>query len=216
MVPTWSSKEFVLMAPPPEPTPPRPPYPAAAALLSYLLPGLGQIAQGRWGKGILFLVSLHALFFYGLYLGSWSNVYLPDVVEPGTQPPVPRPLYNVYHRLQFAGQFWIGIAAWPALAQYVHYDPRAEGHPFLGRFQRAPFESRSAPGIEPRNRLLAPHEWPGKTLNELQIEGDKTWDLAWVITVIAGVLNVLVIYDAYAGPAMAGTEHEETPKEAAA
>ena len=38
-------------------------------------------------------------------------------------------------------------------------------------------------------------------INELQRDTDKTWDLGWVYTIIAGVLNVLVIYDALAGPA---------------
>src|SRR5438477_255051 len=31
-------------------------------------------------------------------------------------------------------------------------------------------------------------------------DGNKRWDLGWVYTVIAGVLNLLVIYDALAGP----------------
>ena len=50
-----------------------------AAVLSYLVPGLGQIVQGRVGKGVLFLVGLYTLFFYGMYLGQWSNVFLADV-----------------------------------------------------------------------------------------------------------------------------------------
>ena len=45
---------------------------------------------------------------------------------------------------------------------------------------------------------MAPSE---RELNELQRDSDKHWDLGWVYTVIAGVLNVLVIYDALAGPA---------------
>jgi hypothetical protein len=32
------------------------------------------------------------------------------------------------------------------------------------------------------------------------VNSDKTPDLGWVYTVIAGMLNILVIYDAYAGP----------------
>ena len=64
-----------------------------AGVLSYLVPGLGQIVQGRVGKGLLFAVCIYTLFFYGLYLGSGSatvlgrtyrvssNVYLPDTVE---------------------------------------------------------------------------------------------------------------------------------------
>src|SRR5438132_10808528 len=47
-----------------------------AALLSYLVPGLGQIYQGRVGKGVLFFVCIYTLFFYGMYLGSWKNVYI--------------------------------------------------------------------------------------------------------------------------------------------
>ena len=43
-------------------------------------------------------------------------------------------------------------------------------------------------------------------INQLQRDGDKTWDLGWVYTVIAGVLNVLVIYDALAGPAFRETK----------
>jgi hypothetical protein len=38
-------------------------------ILSYMVPGLGQISQGRVAKGLLFLISLHVLFFYGMFLG---------------------------------------------------------------------------------------------------------------------------------------------------
>jgi hypothetical protein len=196
--------------PQPQPAaPPRPPFPVLAAFLSYLVPGLGQICQGRVGKGLLFLFCLYTLFFYGMYLGHWSNVFLPDVVEDGAQPPIawlPRPAWNVYNRLQFAGQFWIGVAAWPAIIQYnTPQDPRDDHSPLWG-WERAPFESKAAGDFVPRGRNLAPANWPEKTLNELQIDGDKTWDLAWVFTVIAGVLNVLVIYDAYAGAAFGEAE----------
>src|SRR5262249_33113576 len=59
---------------PPKP----PPLDPWAAFLSYLVPGLGQVYQGRVAKGLLFCVSLYALFFYGMYLGRGMNVYLPD------------------------------------------------------------------------------------------------------------------------------------------
>ena len=42
---------------------------------------------------------------------------------------------------------------------------------------------------------------PEGELNDLQRDSDKRWDLGWVYTVIAGVLNIMVIYDALAGPA---------------
>src|SRR5262249_43749386 len=52
-------------------------YELVPGLLSLLVPGLGQIHQGRVGKGLLFLVCIYTLFFYGLALGHWKNVYLP-------------------------------------------------------------------------------------------------------------------------------------------
>ena len=67
--------------------------------------------------------------------------------------------------------------------------------------------SRSPP------RHVALEKWPHKTINEMQNEGDKRWDLGWVFTVIAGVLNIMVIYDALAGPAYVVTEPGRAPEE---
>src|SRR5438105_8578494 len=98
-----------------------------AGFLSYLVPGLGQIVQGRVAKGLLFLVCLYGMFFYGMYLGSWKNVHLPNTAALNQAPSfLPGPLANVYNRLHFAGQFWIGVAAWPAVWQYANYDDRQE------------------------------------------------------------------------------------------
>jgi hypothetical protein len=168
-----------------------------AGLLSYLVPGLGQIYQGRVGKGMLFVVCIYTLFFYGMFLGSGSvtiagetytvtsNVYLPDTVtkndrsNPLGLPPL---MANLYNRPQFAGQFWVGIAAWPAIWQYLTYDDSQEKNDsFLGQFQRAPSDLAN---------------------NAIHTAGDKRKELAWVFTVIAGVLNIMVIYDALAGPAL--------------
>ncbi len=184
-----------------------------AAFLSYLIPGLGQIYQGRIGKGLLFFVCVYALFFMGTYFGSGtaqiktkvsdnpivyeeevytvtSNVYLPDTAEQNNPFNLPRVLANLYNRPQFAGQFWVGIAAWPAIWQYVNYNRRQEhGDTFLADFQRTPSD---------------------RSLNALHTSGDKTLELAWVFTVVAGVLNVMVIYDALAGPAFPpGTDLDE-------
>jgi hypothetical protein len=166
----------------PKPPAPPPPPPAkldfVAAFLSYLIPGLGQLTQGRVRKGLLFLVCLYALFFYGMYLGQGKNVYLPDN-HPEEKGTVNRLASDLYTRFQFVGQFPIGMVAWPAVYQYYLYDP-ADNTPPLNGWMRAPDMDE---------------------INRLQRDGDKTWDLGWVYTVIAGVLNVLVIYDALAGPA---------------
>ena len=64
-----------------------------------------------------------------------------------------------------------------------------------------------------RSFQRAPSE---EELNDLQRNGNKRWDLGWVYTVIAGVLNLLVIYDAFAGPMFRdpppGKKEEDEPK----
>jgi hypothetical protein len=137
--------------------------------------------------------TLYALFFGGMAMGDWKNVYIPDTARHNPTWNLPNPVINIYNRPQYAGQFWIGIAAWPAIWQYNGWPvPPVHTSPFWHYFQKTP----------PESKQTAPLDWEGgKTLSELQTDGDKTWDLAWVYTVIAGVLNVLVIYDAFAGPA---------------
>jgi hypothetical protein len=177
-------------------TPPQPrPLDWWAAFLSYLVPGLGQIYQGRIAKGLVFCIALYVLFFYGMQLGHGMNVYLPDETKLPRVHLVPKgslgfqeglELRGIFaavgHRIHFLGQVWIGVAAWPALWQYATFEESKEGHPLLGTFQRMP---------------------PEPVVNQLQNEDDKKWDLGWVFTVIAGVLNIMVIYDALAGPAFA-------------
>jgi hypothetical protein len=195
-----------------------------AAVLSYLVPGLGQIYQGRVGKGVLFLVCIYGLFFYGTYLGTSTvtielhgrpvtfrlngSVYLPDSTGTNTYQ-LPPLLANLVNRPQFLAQVWTGVVAWPAIWHYVHADRGghlgtdsngteevAGGHWLFGDFGRAP-------------RLEA--------LNAVTTASDKRLDLSWVFTVIAGVLNIMVIYDALAGPAfLAPPRSSSTPAPAPA
>ena len=110
-----------------------------AAFLSYLVPGLGQIYQGRVAKGVLFFVCIYLLFFYGMALGNWENVYLPDTARNVPASKLPALITNLYNRLPFVGQFWVGIAAWPALYQYATYDDNnGDGGGLFGNFERAP------------------------------------------------------------------------------
>lgn len=162
-----------------------------AGLLSYLIPGLGQIFQGRVGKGVLFFICIYALFFYGTLLGSGtarigqeeyrisSPVYLPDTAANSNPFGLSETFANLYNRPQFIAQFWVGIAAWPAIWQYRSYD-KDDPKPPLSGYQRAP---------------------DARTNNAINTCVGRTIELGWVFTVIAGVLNILVIYDALAGPA---------------
>src|SRR5262245_17604921 len=205
------------------PTEPEHPVSLWAGFLSYLVPGLGQISQGRFGKGILFIVCLISLFHVGQAMGDWKNVYIPASDELSrlqdrikelreAQPPdveeinrtresikevagesrrtrLGRLPNNLYERWHYLGQFWIGVSAWPALWQYFALPvPEEESHPFLHNLQSRPSEAE---------------------INRFWLNSDKTPDLGWIYTVIAGVLNILVIYDAYAGPAFHGDPNEK-------
>jgi hypothetical protein len=169
-----------------------------AGFLSYLIPGLGQIVQGRIGKGLLFFFSLYGLFFFGQYLGSWRNVYVYDSSAQQNQAAGKgRLLEALADRARFFAQFWIGAAAWPAIVQHFTYKPN-EPHSILGNYQRRQTETE---------------------LNDELRNSDKSPDLGWMYTVIAGVLNILVIYDALAGPAFGPGSHRAAsptnPKEPA-
>jgi len=114
-----------------------------AAFLSYLLPGLGQIVQGRIGKGVLYFVCLFGLFFYGLSMGSWKNVWLGDYSQQADVQVAGRKLpgftKDLSYRREFAGQFWIGTAAWPAVYQYAVFDRTAPHYVELaGRHRGSP------------------------------------------------------------------------------
>jgi hypothetical protein len=166
-------------APATAPAPVRPPEPSAlAAFLSYLIPGLGQIYQGRYGKGVLFMVSLLGMFMLGQAMGNWQNVYIHNSDRAGQRGR--GGFSELVLRWHYGGQFWIGIAAWPALMQHFNVPmPGADQNPFIRNFQKMPNED---------------------DLNQFIVNSDKAPDLGWVYTVIAGMLNILVMYDAYAGP----------------
>ncbi len=188
-------------------------YDFVAALLTYLVPGLGQVKQGRIGKGLLFFVCLYGLFFYGITLGKNKNVWLanaknlPTTTLPLINQPLSGVLKDLSYRKEFLAQFWMGVAAWPAIAQY-HHCPElerpgsdedklwaAKPHPLFGTW-------------------MQPHS--EAALNVAINREDTSWDLGWVLTVIAGVLNILVIYDALAGPLVKDDMNPDgTPKEPA-
>jgi hypothetical protein len=217
-------------------------YDTLAAVLSYLVPGLGQLYQGRVGKGILFLVCIYTLFFYGLYLGTSTvnageervsvstAVYIPDTVENRVVSPDPMTRFvnslddlrvNLYNRPQFLGQFWAGVVAWPAMIQYATHNRTGsnQNEEDLTRARRdlanAVRENQPAQAFREKAEELVQspnhrHPWLGQfqrepTPNLLYLAtnaSDKRLELGWVFTVIAGVLNIMVIYDALAGPGL--------------
>jgi hypothetical protein len=154
--------------------------PVVAALLAWLVPGLGHWYQGRRHKAVLFFVCILGTFIYGLYLGEGRVVYASW--RPNDK------------RLPYFTQVAVGLAAMPAAVQAL----RGEDHPIT-----LPF-GKDDPTARNWSRLMAqPKLEPNAddSLDELIKHLHRYWELGTYFTVIAGLLNILAIYDAWGGPA---------------
>lgn len=179
--------------------------PALAALLSWLVPGLGQLYQGRVFKALLFMVPLVGVFLAGMVMGDGKVVY--------------SSWRGSDRRLHFIGQAGIGAAAIPAIVQSSFASggsrqPLPTGGWFVpplirGQIVSDGFAQRviaSDPDIGPDD--FRPH--PGGKRFEPRQPGDQLslwhrrlgrfFDFGTLYTTFAGLLNLLVIYDAWAGP----------------
>lgn len=143
--------------------------PALAAVLAWLVPGLGHWYQGRRHKAILFFVCIMGTFGYGLYLGEGRVVYAS--------------WRDNDRRLPYFCQVGVGLPALPALVQAQRAKPLK--FPVYERF------------------MVPPDIGQGGEMDRLQKKLHRFWELGTVYTMIAGLLNILVIYDAWGGPAYA-------------
>src|SRR5436190_1722897 len=84
-------------------------------------------------------------------------------------------------------------AGGPAVVQHFTYNPNETERRWRGTYQRRPTEDE---------------------LNQQLRNSDKSPDLGWMYTVIAGVLNILVIYDALVGPAYGPHASKQRPNPA--
>lgn len=209
--------------------------PWLAAFLAWLVPGLGHMYQRRWGKGGLLMTCILATFFYGLWLGGGCVVYasfregdahyaylcqvatglpaLPAIVQSvrtGNLPP--------------KAPLWDGLMAPPMLAGQIvtrsAVETQHEKHPndpFFALRDNRQVANRGASEFK-NFRLYDPENPQGPYLVCAPI-GESTdqsaywqyqlggfYDLGTVFTMIAGLLNVLAIWDAWGGPATPATK----------
>ncbi|MDC0936593.1 hypothetical protein OAS39_09915, partial [Pirellulales bacterium] len=162
--------------------------PGVAAALAWLLPGLGHIYQGRIGKGILFFVCVFGTFCYGMLLGNGKVVYAatPEVLSR-----------EFLQRWQYACQIGIGMPAMPAYLQVLH-DPTGRD-PLWNGFMAPPQKGLISATDDSGNISEQPDEAAKWT-----VDWHPDYEVGTVYTVIAGLLNLLVICDAYAGPLVLG------------
>ncbi len=162
--------------------------PKFAAFLAWLWPGAGHLYQRRIGKGVLFMGCILTTYFFGLAMGGGHVVYASFGTLGGQK--------HQLMRYPFLCQIGVGMPAVPALAQRFAAN---RGYRILGSSFMAP------PGdtFEQRHDELAHwHEELG-----------FYFELGSLYTMVAGLLNILVIFDAYAGPAFTDPKGKMPPKE---
>lgn len=168
--------------------------PPVAALLAWLWPGAGHFYQGRYGKGVLFMVCILCTYFFGLWLGGGHVVYAS--------------WKKTDRRISYIFQVFVGVPAFPAIVQnklVMGSENRGPKRTLFGWDIMAPPEqpvkdkSNSAPN-ESNDQLARWH-----------LDPRFHFDLGTLYTTVAGLLNLFVIYDAYAGPVF--TSPEERKKE---
>jgi hypothetical protein len=172
--------------------------PRLAAFLAWLVPGLGHIYQGRTGKGVLFFVCIVGTFIYGLYIGEGRVVYASTANVFSRQ--------FLHERWQYVCQVGVGLPALPALVQRQRM--KDDGAPLFGdgldnKFMRPPYRQppdgsgvfRSQDQSNPKQTVQHSDE-----LAKWNYDLGEAFEIGTVFTVIAGLLNILAIFDAYGGP----------------
>lgn len=152
-----------------------------AAFLAWLIPGAGHFYQRRFAKGMLCLVCILSLWVLGFAIGGFHVVYA------SRQP--------TDHRWHYYLQVGAGAVALPALLQTRHinaYTPERTGvtmasyRPLWGGFMAPPHRPVADEQTDEVSAWYARH--------------GAGYEMGSCYTMIAGLLNILVIYDAYAGP----------------
>ena len=157
--------------------------PRLAAFLAWLVPGLGHFYQGRTAKGVLFLVCILGTFLYGLYIGNGQVVYA------STTP-------SVFSRWQYVFQLGVGLPAAPALIQYWRAEEHKGPLPLLGDIMRPPELRRDFTSTDLSKNTVSHPDEVAKWNHDLA----DMFEMGTVYTIVAGLLNLLVICDAYGGP----------------
>ena len=186
--------------------------PPLAAFLAWLWPGLGHFYQRRFAKGFLFMVCIASTFFYGLGLGQGRSVYASFSRT------------NDF-RWQFGFQAGVGLPSMFALSQAWMVE--SGGDPLIILCERYPAgykdpvskrsrEFEIIPASERdqydgpviKDGFMAPPHGPihlqkNDVLGMWHAEMRSKYDIGTLFAIIAGLLNLLAIYDAFAGPSIA-------------
>jgi hypothetical protein len=131
---------------------------------------------------VLFSVCILGTFFYGLYIGNGQVVYA------STTP-------NLLTRWQYFFQLGVGLPATPAIVQAMRAENGKGPLPLLGDMMRPPGRHAPPSRDQSGNEVLHPDE-----VAKWNHDSADMFEMGTVYTIVAGLLNLLVICDAFGGP----------------
>ena len=162
--------------------------PLTAGLFAWIVPGLGHYYQERYHKAFIFFFCIVSTFIAGCALGSSAEVGIAR---------------NVYWSWRHPGdvRYWwlaqapLGLAAVPSWVQAYSGQP-----PMFGQFMAPPkLGHGDKTGVPP--------------LLDVIRQKLPFFELGTYLTVIAGLMNLLVIFDAIDGPALGRRKENAVPNE---
>lgn len=172
-----------------------------AALLAWLFPGAGHLYQGRTAKGLLLMICITTTFAFGFYLGEGKVAYatpltIQQIQQTRDAGPIRNRITQAIDRWPFLGQAGIGVVAIPAIVERERFLAGKPG--LMGGWFRPP--RQTGDDLEPKkdssgNLVEHPNE-----LAKWTYEIGFDFELGTIYTVVAGLLNILAVYDAYSGP----------------
>ncbi|MFK7766423.1 MAG: DUF6677 family protein [Mariniblastus sp.] len=178
-----------------------------AAFLAWLWPGAGHFYQRRFAKGFLFMICILSTYFFGLAIGHGRVVYSSFKEND--------------MRWYYLCQLGVGAPALPAIVQSMKTKNGAD--PFFVLCERFPpdypivskqflriTDQNNPEGYEGptlKDGFMAPPAGPVRldtpdTLGRWHFDYKHFFEIGTLYTVVAGLLNLLAIYDAFCGPAI--------------
>ncbi|MDO4557591.1 MAG: hypothetical protein Q4C47_01335 [Planctomycetia bacterium] len=184
-----------------------------AAILAWMLPGLGHLYQRRTAKGILFLLSILGLFWFGCGLGSDPRI--------GGARCVSVPMAAGESRLAIYCQSLTGLSAMPAWYQAGRVEdglpPRWNG--FMAPTQPDPDQvprpdaDANIERLHRQRELIRSALVDQPTTSRVGFVLRSRYEFGFLCTLTAGLLNLLAILDAFGGPVFPKEEERSKNKE---
>lgn len=181
-----------------------------AALLAWLVPGAGHLYQGRTTKGLLLMICISSTFLFGFYVGGGKVAYATPIsidqlrqANPGASSLSLR-FTQLKDRWPFICQAGIGSVALPGIIERQRF-LNGKTELFGGAF-RPPISRPVEFPDESGNTVTQPDE-----LGKWNYTLGFSFELGTMYTVVAGLLNILAVYDAHSGPLIMKMVDDEGP-----